>query len=403
MRRLLPLLAAVWLTAGAAAGPGLPAPTISGPRQTTSQEPSFVFRSAGATRFLCAFDSIHLRECASPYSEWLRVGSHVLRVQAVGKARSPVTRVGVRIVSTTGLYTTARIQVGPGAGVPAVDRGAVWVPTTRDGSVSRVSTATNRVVKTIKLGTPPRFQGYLDSAVAAGGSIWVARDVGSEIDRIDPRTNRITARIKVGGRPGGLAVGGGYVWGFHFEGNTVARIDAATGAKMLFTVPRAFATGIVYAAGAVWLLSVQPASLFKLDPADGKVLARIEVTPRRPATHGIVDTWWIAGDDDAVWLVNANYDLVTRVDATTAKVAATVPVPVEIPFGIAVGRGGRLGGRRGQGRPHRSADESRHRRRDPVEELGSSLHPGGARPLWPVGNGLRRGRAVPHPRAVAAA
>jgi streptogramin lyase len=233
----------------------------------------------------------------------------------------------------------AKVKVGPGAGVPAVDRGAVWVPTTRDGSVVRVDTATKRVVRRIKLGTPPRFQGYLDSAVAAGGSIWVARDVGDEIVRIDPKTNRIAGRIKVEGRPGGLAVGGGYVWAFHFQTSTVTRVDSVTGAKKVFTVQGAFGTGIVYAAGAVWLLSEQPASVFELDPKTGATLAKIAVTPRTPPKHGIVDTWWVAAGGGSVWAVNANYDAVTRIDIATKKVVATVPVPVEIPFGIAVGKG----------------------------------------------------------------
>jgi DNA-binding beta-propeller fold protein YncE len=194
-------------------------------------------------------------------------------------------------------------------------------------------------VATIKLGALPRFQGYLDSAVAAGGSIWVARDIADEIDRIDPQTNRIVARIKVESRPGGLTVGAGYVWAFHFETGAVTRIDAATGAKKVLTIPGAFGTGIVYAAGPIWLLSVQPASLFKLDPATGAILARIAVTPSRSAKHGLIDTWWIAAGGGSLWLANPNYDLVTRVDVATAKVAATVPVPVEIPFGVVVGRG----------------------------------------------------------------
>jgi YVTN family beta-propeller protein len=250
-----------------------------------------------------------------------------------------VVRIAVRVVSRTGLYATARVEVGDGAGVPAVDRGAVWVPNTKSGTVSRVDAATNRVVATIKLGTPPRFQGYLDAAVAAGGSIWVARDVGDEVVRIDPATNRVSARIEVESRPGGLAAGGGYVWVFHFQGSTVTRIDADTGAKKTFTVPRALATGIAYSEGAVWLLTEKPAFLIELDPATGAVRARVPVTPRTPPKHGIVDTWWVAAGGGSLWVVNANYDRVTRVGAAGAKVVASVAVPVEIPFGVTFGNG----------------------------------------------------------------
>ena len=55
-----------------------------------------------------------------------------------------------------------KLKVGRGAGVPAVEATAVWVPNTKDGTVSRVDPRTRKVVKTIKLGAPPRFTGYLD-------------------------------------------------------------------------------------------------------------------------------------------------------------------------------------------------------------------------------------------------
>ena len=50
---------------------------------------------------------------------------------------------------------TARIAVGSGAGVPAVDGGTVWVPATRLGSVVRVDAAGKRVVKRISLAPRP--------------------------------------------------------------------------------------------------------------------------------------------------------------------------------------------------------------------------------------------------------
>jgi virginiamycin B lyase len=234
---------------------------------------------------------------------------------------------------------SARIKVGPGAGVPAVDRNAVWVPITKAGSVVRVDVARKRVVATVKLGAPPRFTGYLDSSVIAGGSVWVARDVGDEIDRIDPKTNRLVSRIEVDSRPGGLAAGGGYVWAFHFLGPYLTRIDATTGEKRVFEIKNAAGTGIAYTSDAVWLLTATPSSLIKIDPDTGAVLARIPIVPPPPPKHGIVDTWWVAAGDGALWVANANYDRATHVDAVRAKVVAYVPVPVEIPFGVVVYKG----------------------------------------------------------------
>ena len=343
MARLLPLLAVLLAVSAAQAGvrTAPAAPSVSGPRTTTSQEPAFAFRAAGAVRFLCAFDSPSLHGCTARYSQWLTVGSHVLRVQAVSRAgaRSRVVSVTVAVTSSTGLYTDLNVRVGRGAGVPAVDGGSVWVPDTGDGTVVHFDVASKRVVATIKLGTPPTIGGYLDSAVAAGGSIWVARDSGGEVDRIDPATNRLVARIPVAARPGGLAAGGGYVWAFHFADSTVTRIDAATNAKREFTVSDGTGTGIAYVDGAVWVLYAAHDALIKLDPATGAVLTRIQIDHPAPAKHSIVSTWWLAAGGGSLWAVDPNFDTVTRVDPATGKVAATIPVPLEQPFGIAYGDG----------------------------------------------------------------
>jgi streptogramin lyase len=227
------------------------------------------------------------------------------------------------------------VQVGAGAGVPAVDRGAVWVPNTGDGTVSRVSPG-GEVVATVALGAGAGAGGFLDSAVVAGGSVWVARDAAGEIDRIDPAANQVAKRIKVTARPGGLTSGGGYVWAFHFLGPQVTRLDQATGAKKVFTVPGVAGSGIVYAGNAVWLLSTRPPALVKLDPKTGRVLGRVPIPLGATLKHGIIDAWWVAAGSGSLWVAQANYDRVVRV---TGKTARAIPVPVAAPFGVAFYRG----------------------------------------------------------------
>ncbi len=61
--------------------------------------------------------------------------------------------------------------------------------------------------------------------------------------------------------------------------------------------------------------------------------ARVAIAPPGPASHGVIDTWWVAADGGSLWVVNANYDRVTRVDAAQGKVVASIPVPLAIPFG----------------------------------------------------------------------
>lgn len=227
------------------------------------------------------------------------------------------------------------IQVGGGAGVPAVDRGAVWVPNTHDGTISRVGSG-GAVVTTIKLGAGTTSNGFLDSAVVAGGKVWVARDGAAEIDQIDPAADRVTKRVRVALRPGGLTAGGGYVWAFHFLGPQVTRIDQTTGVKKVFTVAGLAGSGIVYAGGAVWVVSSGSTALLKLDPANGAVLARVGLPLPATPKHGIIDAWWVAAGAGSLWVAETNYDRVVRV---TGKVARAIPVPVVAPFGVAFYRG----------------------------------------------------------------
>ena len=171
------------------------------------------------------------------------------------------------------------------------------------------------------------------------------------------RRTSSSTRIKVDSRPGGLAAGGGYVWAFHFFGPYLTRIDENTGDKRVFTINRAAGTGIAVDGGAVWLLTANPSSVIKIDPASGKVLARIALKPPQPPKHGIVDTWWMAAGGGSLWVAIANYDQAARVDEATAKVkavrAGSRPDPV---------RRGRLQGicvdrRREQGRTDRPGGE----------------------------------------------
>jgi YVTN family beta-propeller protein len=68
-------------------------------------------------------------------------------------------------------------------------------------------------------------------------------------------------------------------------------------------------------------------------------VARVAVAPQTAQKHGLIEAWWVAAGGGALWLANANYDVVTRVDAATAKVVATIPVSAPAPFGVAFFQG----------------------------------------------------------------
>jgi streptogramin lyase len=328
------------LALGAAGAPRVGAPTVTGPRSTTSVRPAYRFRAAHAVSFRCAFDSTALHYCATRYSERLEPGDHTLRVRAVGKrglSRVVAVKISVR-VPYANLPAGAPIQVGKGVGVPAVDGANVWAPVTETGGLAQID-ATGTIAGTTKVGVAAASGGgFLDSAAVAGASVWAASDAGGTIARVDPASGAVTATIGAGTRPGGLAVGDGGVWAFGFLGGAVTRVDAETGATRTLHVAGAAATGIAYGNGSVWLLTTQPSRILEVDPSSGAVRRTIDLHPPFPAAYSVIETWWLAYGDGAVWATLPNYGAVARLDPASGTVSYA-RTPYGRPFGVAVGGG----------------------------------------------------------------
>jgi streptogramin lyase len=342
------------ILAAAAAGGAVPAPEVAGPRRTTSDHPVYRFSARGATGFRCSFDTVALHHCGARYSEGLAVGRHVLRVRAVGRGGRVSRLVSVRILvrppRTPPTLVAARpVVVPPQPGVPAVAAGSVWVPSTRDGAVSRIDPATRAVIATIPA-VAPTTDGltcepfvacaYMNTTLAAGTDVWVSCDSCGEVVRVDAETNRAVTRVDVPPRPGGLAVGGGFVWAFHTLAPTVSRIDSSTGAVSTFTVPGVEGAGIAFGRGSVWLLSsARPSTVLRLDPQTLAVQARIPLNPSG-RQHPLKEAWALVGDDDRLWAANPNYNMVTEIDpaanAVQRHVRGISASPMDQPFGIAL-------------------------------------------------------------------
>ncbi len=322
-----------------AAAPHVGTPTVTGPRTTTSEQPAYRFRAAHAVSFRCSFDSKSLHVCASRYSERLLPGSHTLRVRAVG--RRDVSRIVTVKVAVTVPYAALTadnpIQVGAGAGVPAVGGGSVWVPLTETGELARVDPVAGAVTAKNRVGVPGR-SGFLDSADAAGGSIWHASDAGGTVARVDAASGAPTATVAVGNRPGGLTVGGGAIWTYSFLGTDITRIDLATATPRMLHVDGALGTGVAYGDGAIWLLSTGPARILEVDPASGAVLSSSELHAPFPTRYSVIESWSLAYGDGALWATLPNYGAVARLDtATHALLYARTPYGR--PFGVAAGGG----------------------------------------------------------------
>ena len=307
------------------------------------------FSAARALGFRCAFDNPRLRRCAARYSQRLSEGVHVLRVQAVGRGgrTSRVVRVQILILPPTPKDTlptlplAATVAVGRGAGAPASGAGAVWVPNTDDGTLSRVEVATNTVVATIRYAParPPGETGeFYDSAVFGHGSVWVASDQRGLVARVDPATNQVTATIPVAQRPAEITVTSDAVWVAHFLQSVATRIDPVTNAKTEKQLTGAPMTGAAGDGSTIWLLVNEPQTLIHLG-SDAHEIAHADVTPNASVKRGFLSAWWLAVGEGGVWATHPNQDVVTRTDPASTAVTATVAVAPGRLFGVAAGGG----------------------------------------------------------------
>ena len=207
-------------------------------------------------------------------------------------------------------HAVQQIPVGSAPSAVAVTGPDAWVANSGGGTVTRVSTVTNRAVDTIQVGNLP-------VAIASGPSgVWVANEGDGTVDRIDPATGEVTKRgIQVGARPDGIAAGAGAVWVANGEDGTVQRIDPATGQPGGPVHVGSGPAGIAVTPGAVWVANSLDQTVSRLDPASGTVTATIGVGDGPGGIVAARDGVWVSDEFDAT---------LRRIDPHSARVDRTV-------------------------------------------------------------------------------
>ena len=221
----------------------------------------------------------------------------------------------IQIPFTT-LKPAAAFKVGGTADWVQVTDNAVWVAAADPFSVQRIDPIQNKIVATIPV------RGEVCSGQVSGfGSLWVpVCGKRPSVVRIDERTNRIAAEIPIpfASAEGGIAAGGDSVWMVTDKpGTTLSRINPATNRiTQKITVP-AGSFNPVFSDGIVWVTCTKSSVLTAIDARSGKQLASIHVGPGpRFLTAG-------AG---SVWTLNQGDGSVTRIDVTSRKVTANIPL-----------------------------------------------------------------------------
>jgi YVTN family beta-propeller protein len=221
---------------------------------------------------------------------------------------------------------TARVPVGAtGSGPAAVafGAGAVWVPVAVPGALWAIDPESNKVTARVPLGGPLRGP---VSVSATRGAVWITccGDSGSGVSatggtlfHVDPRRKRVVAEIPLPATPVAVAADPSAAWVATASGRVltvsprrnrvVGDVDAGG--------PLGFGQTIAVGAGAVWLADPFDEQVVRIDPQDGRVVARI------PA--GAATTLAVTGD--AVWVVSS-LGLV-RVDPALDQVVAVASDP----------------------------------------------------------------------------
>jgi YVTN family beta-propeller protein len=240
------------------------------------------------------------------------------------------------------------IRVGERPGTPAVGAGAVWVPNTGDGTVSRIDPATGRVAATIRIGDAAPFyktvcEPYgsvhsfmvttfnirrcdLPSAVDAGAdAVWATKNDTNEIVRLDPATNRIITRVPVGIVPFDLLVTADAVWVSSYEDDAVVRVDPGGRVVATIRMPGKGPSGLAAAGGSLWVANSRAGSVSRIDTGANQVTATIPMTCRGQCLAGPVPLP-LAATTDQVWTRNEGDGSVARIDPRSDRVVASIDV-----------------------------------------------------------------------------
>ena len=193
----------------------------------------------------------------------------------------------------------ATLPIGPAQseGGVAIGAGSFWMVSDQKGVLSRIDSATNKVIAEISVPEKSAAVNFGEDAA------WVTTPSANTLTRVDPETNQVTATIAVGPGPRFLTVGAGSVWTLNQGDGTISRVDGKT-AKVIATIEAGIpgAGGeIAFGEGHVWA-----------------TIPQIPVTEIDPATNTVVKQWVGPGGDSiraghgSVWLSNLREQNVWR-------------------------------------------------------------------------------------------
>jgi DNA-binding beta-propeller fold protein YncE len=242
----------------------------------------------------------------------------------------------------------ATISVGLRPATPATGLGAVWIPNTGDGTVSRIDPATNRTVATFRVGdAAPFYQTVckpygsihswmvttfhvrrcdLPSSIAtANGLLWVAKNDTKDILALDPKDGHQVASIPVGATPFELAANDQGLWVTSYDDNVVIRIDVRSKTVVQTITQLGGPSGLALDGDTVWVAISRSGTVARIDARTNQIVATIPV-PCSASCWSAPTPLPVAVANGAVWVRNEGIGTLTKIDPATNSVAATIDV-----------------------------------------------------------------------------
>jgi streptogramin lyase len=224
-------------------------------------------------------------------------------------------------------------------GLAAVLMGACWTPVpAQEASFPKKagvqSSGIQHAMEELPKAATIAVKGDPDWLAATSDAIWLTSERTDSVVQLDAKTNQPGTVVTVHKPCSGLAVGFGSLWVPSCGDKSVVRVDAGTGAMQatISAGPADSEGGITTGAGSVWLVTSA-----KDGEADGE-LTRIDATTNKVAATIRIP----AGSfnplfaDGSVWVSSNAGNVLVRVDPATNKVVdstAVGPMPRFLAYG----------------------------------------------------------------------
>jgi YVTN family beta-propeller protein len=206
----------------------------------------------------------------------------------------------------------------------AQGNGLIWVVGREDHFVARLDPLTNQLI-----GQPTTLAEPIYDIVAGEGGIWVTGD--TVVTRLDPTTGAVTATFYADqfgdGAPFRLAIGEDLIWLLDLienrAGSRVHRIDPQANAFVgeVATVGIE-AIGITFGAGSIWTANHDDSTVSRVDAKTNQLVATIKLTAE---PHYI----YFDPQSGMVWVANYHINSVSLIDSRTNQL---VGQPHLVPF-----------------------------------------------------------------------